>query len=376
MTLPRFDRPRESVPSPHPWLSIGAGGATSVSHPPAIAGDARKAPACRSAARRPPRQWAATGTALLGCAILGAAGAYAQDYPARPIRVMVPNPPGGVTDVLTRLVAPRMADALGQPLVIENLPGAGGVPGTNQAARATPDGHTLVAVFDSFATNPYLYNNVQYDPHKDFAPVSLMARQPQVLVVHPRLGVKTIAELVATARAQKGLAFAVPGLATSSRFSTELLKGTLGIDITVVPYKGGAAAITEVIGGQVPAMIASIGLVLPHIQGGRLVPLGVSSTRRTPQLPAVAPIADSHPGFEAQSWIGMVVPARTPRPIIDRVRSVLVKALGAPEVREKMESQGIELVGSTPEAFGEWMRAESARWGRVIREQKITLDGN
>lgn len=366
MTLPnllpvRPRRPTNLPPSPR----RGASGT-----PVAAFAGARLAPS------------AAAGRALFAAGVvLALAGttalpACAQDYPARPIRVMVPNPPGGVTDVLTRLVAPRMSDALGQPLVIENLPGAGGVPGTNQAARATPDGHTLVAVFDSFATNPYLYNNVQYDPIKDFAPVSLMARQPQVLVVNAKLGVKTIAELVATARAQKGMAFAVPGLATSSRFSTELLKGTLGIDITVVPYKGGAAAITEVIGGQVPAMIASIGLVLPHIQGGRLVPLGVSSTRRTPQLPAVAPIADSHPGFEAQSWIGMVVPARTPRPIIDRVRAVLVKALAAPEVREKMESQGIELVGSTPEAFGEWMRAEGARWGRVIREQKITLDGN
>jgi len=301
--------------------------------------------------------------------------AYAQDWPSRPIRMIVPNPPGGVTDVLIRLVAPKMSDVLGQPIVIENLPGAGGVPGTNLAARATPDGNTLAAVFDSFATNPFLYNNVQYSPVKDFAAISLMARQPQVLVVNSKVAARSIADLVRIAKASGGMTFAVPGLATSSRFSTELLKTTFGIEITVVPYKGGAAAITDVIGGQVQAMIASIGLVLPHIQGGRLTPIAVSSVKRTALLPNVPAIADTYPGFEAQSWIGMVAPARTPKPVIDRVHSVLVNALASPEVREKMESQGVDLVGSTPGQFADWLRSEAQRWGKVIREQKITLDG-
>jgi tripartite-type tricarboxylate transporter receptor subunit TctC len=322
----------------------------------------------------PLRAAGAAGAALLAAAAAAPAGAQPQDYPVRPIRMVVPNPPGGVTDVLVRLVAPKMSESFGQPIVIENLPGAGGVPGTNLAAKATPDGHTLVAVFDSFATNPYLYNNVQYDPLKDFLPISLMARQPQVLVVNAKVPVKTVAELVRHAKASGGLTFAVPGLATSSRFSTELLKTTLGIDITIVPYKGGAAAITDVMGGQVNAMIASIGLVLPQLQGGRLTPIAVSSAKRTPQLPAVPAIAETHPGFEAQSWSGMLAPARTPRPIIERVNAVLLKALAAPEVREKMEALGTELVGSTPAQFGEWLKAENARWGRIIREQKIRLE--
>jgi tripartite-type tricarboxylate transporter receptor subunit TctC len=318
------------------------------------------------------------GTATCAAALLFAAGQpatlQAQDYPVRPIRMMVPNPPGGVTDVLVRLVAPRMSEALGQPIVIENLPGAGGVPGTNLAAKATPDGHTLAAVFDSFATNPFLYNNVQYDPLKDFVPISLMARQPQVLVVNAKVPVKNVAELVRFAKGAGGMTFAVPGLATSSRFSAELLKTTFGVDITIVPYKGGAAAITDVMGGQVQGMIASIGLVLPQLQGGRLTAIAVSSTKRTPQLPNVPAIAETHPGFEAQSWSGMVAPARTPRPIVERINSVLLKALAAPDVREKMEALGTELVGSTPGEFGAWLKAETTRWGRIIREQKITLE--
>jgi tripartite-type tricarboxylate transporter receptor subunit TctC len=321
-----------------------------------------------------PATAAATCTLVLLVAAAQSAPLHAQDYPVRPIRMMVPNPPGGVTDVLVRLVAPKMSEALGQPIVIENLPGAGGVPGTNLAAKATPDGHTLAAVFDSFATNPFLYNNVQYDPLKDFVPISLMARQPQVLVVSSKVPVKSVAELTRFAKGAGGMTFAVPGLATSSRFSAELLKTTFGIDITIVPYKGGAAAITDVMGGQVQAMIASIGLVLPQLQGGRLTALAVSSAKRTPQLPNVPTIAETHPGFEAQSWSGMVAPARTPRAIVDRLNSVLVKALAAPDVREKMEALGTELVGSTPAQFGEWLKVETTRWGRIIREQKITLE--
>ena len=341
--------------------------------PPAWASGVSRARA-RAAMHTPPRIIAA----LSAASLLAAAGLpstlHAQEYPVRPIRMLVPNPPGGVTDVLVRLVAPRMTEALDQPIVIENLPGAGGVPGTNLAAKATPDGHTLVAVFDSFATNPFLYNNVLYDPLKDFVPISLMARQPQVLVVNAKVPVKTVAELVRFAKGSGGMTFAVPGLATSSRFSTELLKTTLGMDITIVPYKGGAAAITDVMGGQVQAMIASIGLVLPQLQGGRLTPIAVSSTKRTPQLPTVPAIAESHPGFEAQSWSGMLAPARTPRAIVERLNGVVVKALAAPDVREKMEALGTELVGSTPAQFGAWLKSETGRWSRIIREQKIVLE--
>jgi tripartite-type tricarboxylate transporter receptor subunit TctC len=311
----------------------------------------------------------------LGLVLLCAQVAYAQDYPAKPIRMVVPYPPGGVTDIAIRLVTPKMSETLGQPIVVENLASAGGVVATNAVARATPDGYTLMAAFDSFATNPFLYKGVTHDPLKDFTPISLMVRSPQLLVTHPSVGVKSVQDLVRLAK-EKGdrLAFATAGAATSSRLSSELFKQSAGVDFTLVSYKGGAPALNDLLGGQVAGMIASMSLMLPHVQRGKLVAIGVSSLRRIPQLPDVPPIADTFAGFEAQSWTGMVAPTGTPRPIIVRVHGALTKALAASDVREKLNGQGVEVVGGSPEAFGDWLAAESKRWGTVIRQQKITIE--
>ena len=307
--------------------------------------------------------------------MLAAANVVAQDYPSRPIRITVPYAAGGVTDIVTRLVTPKMSEVLGQPIVVENVPSAGGVPGTNTVARAAPDGYHLIAAFDSFATNPFLYQGVQHDPIKDFAPISLMVRSPQLLVVHASVGAQTLADLVRIAK-EKGdrIAFATAGAGTSSRLSTELFKEMAGLDLTLVQYRGGAPALNDVIGGQVAGMIASISLVFPHVQRGRLVALGVSSAKRSPQAPNVPTIGETYPGFEAQSWTGMLAPAGTPRPVLDRLHDAVTKALAIPEVREKLASQGVEIVASSPEVFRDWIRAESQKWGRVIRERKITLE--
>lgn len=313
---------------------------------------------------------------LLCVALLAAmtGAALAQDYPRKPIRVVVPYPPGGVTDIAARVVAPRMGETLGQPLIVENQPAAGGVVGTNALARSAPDGYTLGVVFDSFATNPYLYKGVTHDPLKDFAPISLMVRSPQLLVVHPSKGIRTLQDLLAQGKEKNRLFFSTPGAGTSSRLSAELFKSMAGIDITLVSFRGGAPALNDLLGGQVTGMIASMALVLPHVQSGKLIALGVSSPTRSPQISTVAPIAETLPGFEAQSWTGMIAPAATPRPILDRLHAAVVKALASPEVREKLAGQGVEVVGGSQAEFGEWLARETQRWSRIIRERNITVE--
>ncbi|MFN7753203.1 MAG: tripartite tricarboxylate transporter substrate binding protein [Pseudomonadota bacterium] len=311
--------------------------------------------------------------ALLLLALV-AGTALAQDYPRKPIRIVVPYPPGGVTDLAARLVAPRMGETLGQPLIVENQPAAGGVVGTNALARSAPDGYTLGVVFDSFATNPWLYKGVTHDPIKDFAPISLMVRSPQLLVVHPGKGIRTIQDLLAQGKEKNRLFFSTPGAGTSSRLSSELFKSMANIDITLVSFRGGAPALNDLLGGQVTGMIASMALVLPHVQSGKLIALGVSSPTRAAQVGNVPPIADTLPGFDAQSWTGMIAPTGTPRPILDRLHAAVVKALASPEVREKLAGQGVEVVGSTQAEFGEWLARETQRWSRIIRERNITVE--
>ncbi len=300
---------------------------------------------------------------------------FAQDYPTKPIKMVVPYPPGGVTDMATRAVSAKMSEAFGQAIIVENQPAAGGVVATNAIAKVTPDGYTLMSAFDSFATNPFMYKGVQHDPLKDFAPISLMVKSPQVLVVFPGTGIKNMSDLLKMARAKgEHFSFATPGAGTSSRLSTELFKQYAGIDSTLVTYKGGSQAMTDLLGGQVNAMIVSLSLVLQHIQSGRLTPIAVSSAKRVSQLPEVPPIADTFPGFEAQSWTGMVAPAGTPKTVIDKLNAALVKALNSSDFKDKFTSQGVEVVGSSPEAFAEWMNKESAKWSQVIKQRKISIE--
>jgi tripartite-type tricarboxylate transporter receptor subunit TctC len=300
---------------------------------------------------------------------------FAQDYPNKPIKMIVPYPPGGVTDMATRAVSAKMSEAFGQAIIVENQPAAGGVVATNAMAKMPADGYTLMSAFDSFATNPFMYKGVQHDPLKDFAPISLMVKSPQVLVVFPGTGIKNMADLLKISRAKADhFSFATPGAGTSSRLSTELFKQYAGIDSTLVTYKGGSQAMTDLLGGQVNAMIVSVSLVLQHIQSGRLTPIAVSSSKRIAQLPDVPPIADTFPGFEAQSWTGMVAPAGTPKAIIDKLNAALVKALNSSEFKEKFTSQGVEIVGSSPEGFADWMNKESLKWSQVIKQRKISIE--
>jgi len=306
----------------------------------------------------------------------GFAGAlFAQDFPSRPIRLVVPIPPGGALDSVARAVGPRLSESIGQPVVIENRVVGGGIIGINQVAQAEPDGHTLLMIFDSFVTNPSLYKSAQYDPEKDFAPITLVTRSPQVLLLHPDVGAKTMKEFLALARTSGArMDFATAGAGTSSRLSLELFKQTANLDLTAVHYRGGNQAIIDLLGGQVKGMIVSISVALPHVKRGKLIGIAVSSTKRAPLLPDMPPISDTFPGFEAQGWAGVLAPAATPRRVIDHLNAALRKILAQAEVKERLENQGYEVVASSSEAFGEWIRAERSKWARIIREQKITLD--
>jgi tripartite-type tricarboxylate transporter receptor subunit TctC len=315
------------------------------------------------------------GLASLAAALLLPGGAAAQSFPSKPIRMIVPNAPGGATDVAARMVAPKLAEHFGQPVVVENRAGAGAVTGTNYAAQAAPDGYTLVMVFDSFTMNPYLYRNVQYDPIRDFAPITLVVRNPQLLVVHPSVGVKTLQEFLQLVRSRgSAFNFATAGAGTSSGLSLELLKATARVEPTAVHYRGGAPAITDLLGGQVSATIITAGVLIQHVRTGKLVPIAITSARRHPALPDVQAIAEELPGFEAQSWIGLLAPANTPRPIIDRLHAATERILAAPDVREKFENQMAEVVAGPPDEFAAWIKAETARWSTLIRERNIRLD--
>ncbi len=313
--------------------------------------------------------------AALGAACLISASALAQNYPTKPIRLVVPNGAGGATDIAARLVGPKLSEVLGQPVVIENRTGAGAVSGTNYVAQAAPDGYTLLMVFDSFIMNPYLFKNVQYDPIKDFAPITLVVRNPQLLVVPPSLGVKTLGDFLRLVRSQgSAFNFATAGAGTSSGLSLELFKSLAKVEPTAIHYKGGAPAVKDLLGAQVSAILITAGVVIQHVRAGRLVPIAVTSQARNPALPGVQTMAEELPGFQAQSWIGMLAPAGMPRPIIERLHSANSKVLASPDVRERFENQMAEVVAGGPDEFGAWIKAESVRWGNLIRERNIHLD--
>jgi tripartite-type tricarboxylate transporter receptor subunit TctC len=311
----------------------------------------------------------------LSAVVLFAAAAQAQIYPSRPIRMVVPTSPGGVTDVTARAIAPALSQALGQSIVIDNRAGAGGVPGTDTVAKAAPDGQTLLAVFDSFISNPHVFRNTPYDTIRDFAPISLMIRGPQLVVVHPKLGVRTFGEFLAQAKSRPApLNYATAGAATSSRLSVELLRATANVNATLVHYKGGGPALNDLLGGHVEAMIASAGLVLPSVRAGRLTVLAVTSKGRSALVPGVPAVSEFFPQFEAQSWVGLLAPAGTPRAIVQRLNADVNRLLATPEQQERFTALGYEVVGSTPEQFGAWIRTETAKWSKLIRERGITAE--
>jgi len=314
--------------------------------------------------------------AATAAVVLGAGESAAQSYPSKTVHVVVPSSPGGASDLVARLLAASLTEQLGQSFIVENRVTSGGIIGTQQVAQAEPDGHTLLVTFDTFAINPFLFKNLQWDPIKDFAPIMQVCRYPQILVVHPGLGVKTVQEFVALAK-KKGadLNFGSAGPASSSRLAYELFKDTAGIETVPIHYKGGGPAIRDLVSGQVQVMlIQGGGMIGQSVKSGKLVALGVSALKPSPLYPGLQTIASIYPGFESQSWVGVFAPAGTPKPVIDRLHATLVKILADPVVKARFETQGAEVIGGTPQALAQVLREDQAKWSKLIRERNIAVD--
>jgi tripartite-type tricarboxylate transporter receptor subunit TctC len=294
----------------------------------------------------------------------------AQDYPSRPVRLVVPFAAGGPNDIIARLVGGRLSEALGQPIVVENRPGAGGNIGTDFVAKAPSDGYTLLSAGPgSLIINPLL-GAVPYDTARDFAPVSLMASAPNVLVVHPSVPAKSVRELIALARARpRQLNYASGGPGSTPHLSGALFAVMAGIDIVHIPYKGTGPASADLLGGQVQMAFFGIPPLLPHIKSGKLRALAVTGKRRSPELPEVQTVHEAAlPGYEVSPWYGLLAPAGTPRAIVDRLNAEVTKIVRGAEMREKLASQGAEPGGGTPEDYAAAIRADTVTWARVIRE--------
>lgn len=330
---------------------------------------------CQSA-----RDWATNfsfrisfGAALLGIlgAVSSALPAQAQTYPSKPVRLIVPFTPGGSNDVLARVIGEELSQVWKQPVVVENKPGAGGNLGAELVAKAEPDGYTfLIAANNILAINPSLYDQVAFDPIKDFEPVTLLGRLPILLVVNSELPVKSVAELIELAKSSPdGLTYASGGSGTPQHLSGELFKAQAGIKMLHVPYKGNAPAVTDLMGGQVQMLLSPINSVLPHVRSGKLRALGVASTERLPYLPNVPTIAEAGlPGYESDIWVALVAPANTSADIISRVQRDVSSVLALPRVKEKLAAQGIEPTGSSPETLRALIVKDLARWSKVIKD--------
>jgi len=308
---------------------------------------------------------------LLCAALLAAmAPALAQQYPTRPVRFVVPFAPGGSTDTLARTIGVKLADALGQQVVVDNRTGANGDIGMEIVARSRPDGYTIVLGYiANLAIAPSLYAKMPYDPVKDFAPVTQPASSPNVLTAHPSVQAKTLQELIALAKAKPGqISFASTGVASVGHLTGELINNLAGIRMTHVPYKGSGQAVTDILGGHVQVMFSGFSSTLHHIKAGKLRALAVTGPKRSPALAEVPTISEQgFPGVEATAWYGILAPAGTPKPVVARLHGELVKVLKQPDVVQKLDGLGFEIVASTPEQFGAYIRTEIRKWEKVVR---------
>ncbi|MES2561904.1 MAG: tripartite tricarboxylate transporter substrate binding protein [Pseudomonadota bacterium] len=298
------------------------------------------------------------------------------NYPSRPIRILVPFPPGGATDIMARTLGQKLTQRWGQQVIIDNRAGAGGSIAADLAARAAPDGHTLFfAASAQLAVNPHLYSKLGYDPIKDFAPVVLVGSGANILVAHPSLPARSLKELIALAKAKpRSLHYASPGSGSTAHLSAELLKIETGIDIVHVPYKGGAPGVIDVLGGQVPLMFISMPSVIGHVKAGKLIAIGVTSARRSDAAPSVPTFAETLPNFESSSWYGIVAPARTPHGIIAKLNIEIVTSLKAADVREIFSAQGTDIIGSAPDDFARYIKAELSKWAVVVAKSGARVD--
>ena len=300
-------------------------------------------------------------------------GADAQQYPTRPIRWIVPVPAGSTTDIVTRLVAQKMSEAWGQQVVVDNRPGGVFTVGSEIVAKAPSDGHTIGTLLTPHVVNPFVLKNLPYNTERDFTPVSLMVIVPGVMTMYPAVGANTLKEVIAAAKAKSGqLNYGSPGQLTSGHLSMELLKLQAGIDITHIPYKGGAPAIIDLIGGRIQFMISGPPGVLPHIKAGRLKPIATTAAKRSPGLPDVPTFAESGlPGFDTYEWYGVFAPGRMPKPVLAKLSSEIARIIQLPEMSEKLAVQGAIPVGNSADEFGRFVSAEMGQWGKVA--QKIGL---
>jgi tripartite-type tricarboxylate transporter receptor subunit TctC len=320
------------------------------------------------------KQWGWITAAVLLLALAG--GAQAQAYPSKPIRWIVPFPPGGSTDLLARVVGQKLSEAWGQPVIVENRGGAGGTLGAAEAAKATPDGYTLLmgAIHHTIASS--VYPKLPYDFQKDLAPITIVAIVPNVLVVNSSVPAKSVAELIAHAKANPGkLTYGSAGLGTAHHLIGELFNSRAGVDILHVPYKGSAPAVADLIGGQVSIMYDTVASALPHIRSGKLRPLAVVTAKRSSALPEVPTLAETAlPGFEVTTWFGAMAPAKTPKEIVTRLNAEMVKILNTPEVRKRLLDAGAEPLGNSPEQMAAQIKRETEQFGNIVRQANITAE--
>lgn len=307
---------------------------------------------------------------------LGAGALRADDYPSRPIRLIVPYAPGGAADLVARIIAKRAGASLGQPIVVENRCGAGSIIGTDLVKQSDPDGYTLLlGQSGPISINPAVYKKLPYDPLKDFAPITMTSAYPYIMVVSPKLGVKTVPEFVALAKSKPGeLNYGTAGIGASNHLLTELFDGKAGIKMTHIPYRGTALAVTDLIAGQVQVVFADPVSALPHVNAGTLLALAVTSKDRSPVAPDVPTISESgYPGFDAIAWHGILAPAHTPAAIVDRLNAEIVKALKDPEAQSLLEKQAVQTVGNSPAAFATFIRQDIAVWKEVADQAKVEV---
>ena len=316
-------------------------------------------------------------SSLLGSLIVTALAVnVAQAYPTKPIRMVVISPPGGTTDILSRALAQQMTESLGQSVVTDNRPGGGGILASEIVARSNPDGHTLLYTHTSHSVLPSLHKKLPYDTLKDFQPVALVALFPGVLVVHPALPVKNVKELIALAKSRPGkLNYAAGTTGATAHLSGELFKTMAGIDIVHVPYKGTAAQITAIIAGESQFTFASLPAALPHVQSNRVRAIAIGSAKRSPTLPDLPTVAETAlPGFDVSAWNGILAPRGTPRDVVMKLNAEIARIAKLPDVKERAASQGAEMTTETPEYFGNYIKAQVEKWGKVVRSSGMKAD--
>ena len=307
---------------------------------------------------------------LVMCPLL----AISQSWPNKPVKLIVPFAPGGMADVVSRIMGQQLSDTWGQQVVVENRVGAGGTIGTSAAVKATPDGYTLMAIFDTSTAAPYLYK-INYDLLQDLIPISMVARSPMLLVTNANFTAKTLPSLLQYAKDKptaNNIVTVGPG--SPARLMLELLKNSTGINVTVVPYKGGGPAMVDLISGQVDAMFAALPTVAPHIKAGRLRVLAVTSGKRSNLAPGVPAMSETIPGFDTEAWVGIMGPAKIPPEVVAQINIDVAKILNSAEIKNKFFENGLEPSYANPEDFERWIRRETARWAKVIREQNVTVD--